>query len=80
MFSPVQHPDWDSDTYENTLFALEQRAARDDFDLDSLKREYEALTIYDGMGWGGRGILRSSELEAQVLAFQVFLRRYAGKD
>ena len=61
--------------YEQTLSSLADRAARGDFNLETLKAEYEALCVYQGHGMDGRNVYKDAEIEGQIDAFQVFIHR-----
>ncbi|MDC7125261.1 MAG: hypothetical protein PQJ46_06830 [Spirochaetales bacterium] len=61
--------------YDATLLALEQRAAMKNFDIEEIRNELDALYIYQGHGWGGRGMVKDAEIDSQVIAYEVFLSR-----
>ncbi len=61
--------------YERTLGMLKQRSEAQGFDLETVKQELSYLEIYEGQDWTGRGELKHAEISAQILAYQVFIRR-----
>lgn len=72
----MQEPDdYAHEVYNQTLFALENRYARADFDLPTVEAEYEALTVYQGHGMDGRNLYKEAEIEGQIDAYQIFLYR-----
>ena len=76
----MQEPeDYAHEVYEQTLSALEQRAARADFDIDTVKAEYEALTVYQGHGMDGRNLYKEAEIEGEIDAYQIFIHRQSGE-
>ena len=65
------------DEYERTLEMLTQRSQAADFSLESVRQELSYLQVYEGQDWSGRGELKQTEIAAQILAYQIFLKRYA---
>lgn len=59
--------------YRTTLNELEQKSHLPDFDLNSVKNELEALYNYEGLGWAGRGLVKSSQIAADIAAYEAFL-------
>jgi len=80
-YSPImQDPeDYSQEVYQQTLAALENRAAEANFSLDTIKAEYEALTVYQGHGMDGRSMFKEAELEGQIDAYQIFIHRLSEK-
>ena len=72
----MQEPeDYAHQVYNQTLSTLEDRFARDDFNLAAIEAEYEALTVYQGHGMDGRNLFKEAEIEGQIDAYQIFLHR-----
>ncbi len=72
----MQEPeDYAHQVYTQTLSTLEDRFARDDFNLVTVEAEYEALTVYQGHGMDGRNLFKEAEIEGQIDAYQIFLHR-----
>ncbi len=65
--------------YEQTKAALETRVAAADFNLETLRAEYEALCVYQGHGQDGRNFFKEAEIEGQIDAYQVVLHRLETK-
>jgi hypothetical protein len=63
------------EVYERTMETLENRSRSGEFDIASIEAEYEALTVYQGHGWGGRNAFKDAEIEGQIQAYQIFLHR-----
>ena len=59
-----------------TLKRLDYSASRDTFDISQLEEDLFHLVRYEGQDWVGRGELKNSEISAQVLAYQVFIKRW----
>ena len=75
----MQEPeDFAHEVYQQTLTGLERRAARADFNIDTVKAEYEALTVYQGHGMDGRNMFKEAEIEGQIDAYQIFIHRQGG--
>jgi hypothetical protein len=68
--------DYAHEVYIQTLAVLEDRAAREDFNLETIEAEYQALTVYQGHGMDGRNLYKEAEIEGQIDAYQIFLLRY----
>lgn len=64
------------DEYERTLEMLKQRSESAEFSLETVEQELSYLQIYEGQDWGGRGVLKQAEIAAQILAYQIFIKRY----
>lgn len=65
------------DEYEKTLETLTKRAQSAEFSLETVEQELSYLQVYEGHDWSGRGELKQAEISAQILAYQVFLKRYS---
>lgn len=77
----MQEPeDYAHEVYTRTLYALENRFARADFNLATVEAEYEALTVYQGHGMDGRNLYKEAEIEGQIDAYQIFLHRLRSAD
>ncbi len=63
------------ENYEKTMAKLTASAERPDFSLETVKNELNALYIYEGQDWAGRGELKQSEIAGAILAYQVFLNK-----
>ncbi|MCG8452890.1 MAG: hypothetical protein MI717_06900 [Spirochaetales bacterium] len=68
--------DYSYEIYEKTLSVLNSRAALPDYDRAVFEAEYEALTVYQGHGWGGRNVYKEAEIEGQIDAYQAFFLRH----
>lgn len=64
------------ENYERTLRHLQDDSQRPDFSLARVEGELDALYIYEGQDWGGRGEPKHAEIAGNILAYQVFLRRW----
>jgi hypothetical protein len=62
--------------YEKTRQKLEKKYESPDFSVDSVKNELEALYIFEGQDWTGRGAVKQAEIEGAILAYQVFLKKF----
>lgn len=77
----MQEPeDYAHQVYQQTLTSLEDRYLRDDFNLETIQAEFEALTIYQGHGMYGRSLYKEAEIEGQIDAYQIFLHRRSQND
>ena len=77
----MQEPeDYAHEVYQQTLTALERRTIEADFNIDTIKAEYEALTVYQGHGMDGRNLYKDAEIEGQIEAYQVFIHRKGGEN
>ncbi|RKX82300.1 MAG: hypothetical protein DRP70_16575 [Spirochaetes bacterium] len=77
----MQEPeDYAHEVYQQTLTALENRYLRDDFNLETIQAEYEALTVYQGHGMDGRNLYKEAEIEGQIDAYQIFIHRRLQND
>jgi hypothetical protein len=75
----MQEPEDSShEVFEQTLAALERRAGEADFRLETIRAEYEALSVYQGHGMDGRSLFKEAELEGQIDAYQIFIHRHKG--
>ncbi len=73
----MEHPeDYAQRIYEQTKITLERRIGSEDFSLEAIEAEYEALCVYQGHGMDGRNFYKDAEIEGQLDAYQVFIRRY----
>ncbi len=61
------------DAYEDTLAFLEARQAACPLSLIDLEGELYHLTVYEGQDWGGRGVLKSAEIQGQISAYVTFI-------
>lgn len=61
--------------YTLTLENLERRKELPGFSIDDIVGEMEALLIYEGQDWTGRGELKQAEIGGSLLAYQAFLLR-----
>ncbi len=71
---------FDTDTfynsnYEKTLAHLEEQKKRVNFCREDIEKELEALYIYEGQNWDGRGEIKDAEISSSIAAYQVFLSR-----
>ena len=64
------------ESYDLTMKRLEHASSREGFEIDELEGELVHLTRYEGQDWVGRGELKNSEISAEVLAYQVFIKRW----
>ena len=62
--------------YERTLAHLENQSQMPSFDIINIEKELEALYIYEGQDWGGRGEVKEIEISATIAAYQVFLNEF----
>jgi len=62
--------------YESLLSQLEARAYFAGFSIEDVEMELQALLIYQGQDWGGRGALKNAEIQGHIYAYEVFLKRY----
>lgn len=70
-----------NESYELTLKRLEALSKLEGFHISKLEGELEHLFRYEEQDWAGRGEIKNSEISAQVMAYQVFIRRWKqGKD
>ncbi len=70
-----QPDDYAHRIYEETMTALKRRSAAEDFDIETVKAELDALYTYQGHGMDGRNFYKDAEIEGQIDAYQVFLFR-----
>ena len=68
------------ENYERTLHRLQAASERPDFSLETIRGELDALCVYEGHDWIGRGELKRAEIEGSILAYQIFLRRLQGDE
>jgi hypothetical protein len=71
---------FDTDTiyeknYEVTLAHLEHQKNSSSYDRMDIEKELEALYIYEGQNWDGRGELKEAEIASAIAAYEVFLNR-----
>ncbi|MBN2627476.1 MAG: hypothetical protein JXA95_12485 [Spirochaetales bacterium] len=71
---------FDTDTfynsnYEKTLAHLEQQKKTPSYSREDIEKELEALYIYEGQAWSGRGEIKDAEISSSIAAYQVFLSR-----
>ncbi|MDC7219327.1 MAG: hypothetical protein PQJ59_05265 [Spirochaetales bacterium] len=59
--------------YEDTLAHLEYQKERPDFDREDVAQALEALYIYEGQDWDGRGELKEAEISSSIAAYEAFL-------
>ncbi len=64
------------ESYEVTMKRLDFVSAQEGFEISQLEGELVHLARYEGQDWVGRGELKNSEISAQVLAYQVFIKRW----
>ena len=66
--------------YESTIKELERKAEAGNFNLETVRNELEALYNYDGLGWAGRGLVKGTQIDAAIAAYEAFIsrRRKAG--
>ncbi len=55
--------------YDDTLAFLEARQEACPLSLIDLEGELYHLTVYEGQDWGGRGVLKSAEIQGQISAY-----------
>ncbi len=67
------------DAYEDTLAFLEARQAANPLPLIDLEGELYHLTVYEGQDWGGRGVLKSAEIQGQISAYITVIDLEKGK-
>ncbi|RKX97111.1 MAG: hypothetical protein DRZ90_07320 [Spirochaetes bacterium] len=77
----MQEPeDYTYEVYQQTLATLERRTTEADFNINTVKAEYKALTVYQGHGMDGRNLYKEAEIEGQIDAYQIFLHRQVRKN
>ncbi|MDC7224611.1 MAG: hypothetical protein PQJ60_12780 [Spirochaetales bacterium] len=69
---------FDTDTlykknYENTLAHLEYQKTTPAYNREDIQKELEALYIYAGHDWDGRGELKEAEISSSIAAYEAFL-------
>ncbi|NMA23090.1 MAG: hypothetical protein GX938_06245 [Spirochaetales bacterium] len=64
-----------NDSYENTMAFLEGRQKTRNLSIHDLEGELHHLTIYEGQDWGGRGPLKSAEIQGEISAYITFIDR-----
>lgn len=64
------------DTYNSIYNKLFISLKSDNFEIQEIEQQLEALYQYDGMAWTGRADIKQSEIEGQILAYQAFIKRY----
>ncbi len=60
-------------SYETTLHYLETRQQISPLSIMAIEGELHHLTVYEGQDWGGRGVLKNAEIQAQIYAYLAFL-------
>lgn len=64
------------DSYESTYNNLVLRTKNQNFDFEQVKNELAGLYKYDGLAWTGRSDIKQREIDGQLLAYQIFIKRY----
>ncbi len=62
--------------YQLMMDNLLMRSKLENFSLEEIENELHHLLIYQGHGWGGRSETKEAEIQGQVYAYQIFLKRY----
>ncbi len=62
--------------YEIMFSHLLFRYRQDRFSIKEVEEELNHLLIYQGQGWGGRSETKEAEIQGQVYAYQIFLKRF----
>jgi hypothetical protein len=62
--------------YKQTLAHLEAQKNSSSWDLEDIKKELEALYIYEGQAWSGRGELKEAEIGSSIAAYEAFLSQF----
>ncbi|MGI6466772.1 MAG: hypothetical protein ACOXZZ_04175 [Sphaerochaetaceae bacterium] len=65
--------------YEALLTHLEIRSKSPNFSIEDVQQELNYLLIYQGQDWDGRGQLKHAQIQGQIYAYEVFLKRYQKK-
>ena len=60
-------------TYETLLFAFKDRAKTTP--IEQFKCELESYYKYDDLNWTGRSDTKQAEIDATILAYEVFISR-----
>jgi NADPH-dependent glutamate synthase beta subunit-like oxidoreductase len=66
--------------YDLMLKHLHFRAEQKNFSIEDIRQELEHLLIYQGQDWVGRGEIKNAEIQGQVYAYQVFLKRWRDRN
>jgi len=64
------------ESYELTYNRLTSLSKLEGFDISLFEGELEHLMRYEEQDWAGRGEIKNSEISGQVMAYQVFIRRW----
>ena len=62
--------------YESMLDQLTMRSSFTAFSIEEIESELHHLLIYQGQDWVGRGEIKNAEIQGQVYAYQIFIKRY----
>ncbi len=65
--------------YDLMLEQLNYRAKLPSFSIEEIEGELRHLLIYQGQDWGGRGEIKNAEIQGQIYAYQIFIKRYKEK-
>lgn len=66
--------------YELMLKQLNFRSEQKNFNIEDIIMELEHLLVYQGQDWVGRGEIKNAEIQGQVYAYQVFLKRWRERE
>lgn len=66
--------------YELMLKHLNFRSEQKNFNIEDIIMELEHLLVYQGQDWVGRGEIKNAEIQGQVYAYQVFLKRWRERE
>ena len=62
--------------YETMLDQLNIRSNFSNFSIEEFESELHHLLIYQGQDWVGRGEIKNAEIQGQIYAYQIFIKRY----
>ncbi len=63
-------------SYETMLDQLTMRSDFSNFSIEEIRSELHHLLIYQGQDWVGRGEIKNAEIQGQIYAYQIFIKRY----
>ena len=66
--------------YNIMLESLSLRSKLPTFSIKEIEGELHHLLIYQGQDWGGRGEIKNAEIQGQIYAYQIFIKRYKEKN
>ncbi len=68
------------ENFRETTDYLTVRSMGADFSIETVSNELEALYKFEGLDWVGRGELANAEIQGSIVAYQIFLRNWMGRE